>query len=554
MGSRAVGAFLAIAAAAAFTVALLTPGWWSGHPTVDGHTYRTKTYEIGLYSATGCNTGGDGTCEALPLDGTFELVGYGELALGGLAAVLGLALGVATLRLRDGRAALAKLAIIAALVAAAGAAVAVVGFEPLDTGTRIDVPIGWGLFVFGGGVVATIAAGIVAPRARREPLRLKSAMPPQLQQPAFDVRELLREEHDSLRPAALGPEPMIGRAVPTSPGGSLAGPAGPLGAPAPLFQQAPTLRPLYEMSGRDVPAPPSPQLPTRAPTPLSRDMIESLVGKSKTPVPAGALDGGTIRSLPPPATGSPAAARSPLGPAGPAPSRASAPSVPAPTKPPAPAPRTSAPTLAHSVPPPPVDTPPPEIKPARDARVPTESDDRLANAMRETESVTAVEVDAEAKARAKARAETDDSTDTGVLAAVSPRGANDTDQVETVGRERISALLAVGDRTDASPVEPSASASDMSSPIAAPPPPALAPSPPSSARAESTTDPSGAEPGPEARPSQVPISTAPASLPPPRPTSVMQTGPTPACPQCEAPMAWVEEHLRFYCKQCRMYF
>ena len=32
------------------------------------------------------------------------------------------------------------------------------------------------------------------------------------------------------------------------------------------------------------------------------------------------------------------------------------------------------------------------------------------------------------------------------------------------------------------------------------------------------------------------------------------TGPTPACPQCEAPMAWVEEHLRFYCKQCRMYF
>jgi hypothetical protein len=52
----------------------------------------------------------------------------------------------------------------------------------------------------------------------------------------------------------------------------------------------------------------------------------------------------------------------------------------------------------------------------------------------------------------------------------------------------------------------------------------------------------------------VPLSTAPASLPPPRITSVQTSGPTPACPQCEAPMAWVEEHLRFYCKQCRMYF
>jgi hypothetical protein len=53
--------------------------------------------------------------------------------------------------------------------------------------------------------------------------------------------------------------------------------------------------------------------------------------------------------------------------------------------------------------------------------------------------------------------------------------------------------------------------------------------------------------------SRLPISTAPNSLPPPRdgkPTA----GPSPACPQCESPMAWVEEHLRFYCKSCRMYF
>jgi hypothetical protein len=50
------------------------------------------------------------------------------------------------------------------------------------------------------------------------------------------------------------------------------------------------------------------------------------------------------------------------------------------------------------------------------------------------------------------------------------------------------------------------------------------------------------------------ISTAPSHLSPPKATEVAASGPTPACPQCESPMAWVDEHLRFYCKQCRMYF
>jgi hypothetical protein len=51
-----------------------------------------------------------------------------------------------------------------------------------------------------------------------------------------------------------------------------------------------------------------------------------------------------------------------------------------------------------------------------------------------------------------------------------------------------------------------------------------------------------------------PMSTAPSSLPPPKKMPTASSGPTPACPQCEAPMAWVEEHLRFYCASCRMYF
>jgi hypothetical protein len=52
---------------------------------------------------------------------------------------------------------------------------------------------------------------------------------------------------------------------------------------------------------------------------------------------------------------------------------------------------------------------------------------------------------------------------------------------------------------------------------------------------------------------KLPISTAPSSLPPPK-DNKQALGPSPACPQCESPMAWVEEHLRFYCKLCRMYF
>ncbi|MGE3545985.1 MAG: hypothetical protein AB7L28_18780, partial [Kofleriaceae bacterium] len=52
------------------------------------------------------------------------------------------------------------------------------------------------------------------------------------------------------------------------------------------------------------------------------------------------------------------------------------------------------------------------------------------------------------------------------------------------------------------------------------------------------------------------ISTAPSSLPPPSAAqaATSSASPSPACPQCEAPMAWVEQHLRFFCKSCRMYF
>jgi hypothetical protein len=202
-------------------------------------------------------------------------------------------------------------------------------------------------------------------------------------------------------------------------------------------------------------------------------------------------------------------------------------------RPGAPAPRASQPTLAHAVPPmPQIDSPPAQL------RAETEADGRLDAAMRETDFITAVEIDAEAKAAAKATrsheiegAGSEEATGIGeppihegpVVArtASEERAAmtadargNDSDAVETAGREGI----------------------DMD-----------APSPAGAASAPG----SRSTPAPRIKP---PLSTAPPSLPPPKTANIPATGPTPACPQCEAPMAWVEEHLRFYCKSCRMYF
>ncbi len=52
----------------------------------------------------------------------------------------------------------------------------------------------------------------------------------------------------------------------------------------------------------------------------------------------------------------------------------------------------------------------------------------------------------------------------------------------------------------------------------------------------------------------VPLTTAAPDLPAPTSQQLHPGGPAPACPQCDAPMAWVEAHLRFFCASCRMYF
>jgi hypothetical protein len=91
------------------------------------------------------------------------------------------------------------------------------------------------------------------------------------------------------------------------------------------------------------------------------------------------------------------------------------------------------------------------------------------------------------------------------------------------------------------------------SPSMAPPPPRGAPP---RAGAPSVPPPTPPPPRPSppraARPSAPVPSTAPADLPPPAP-GLVASGPVPACPHCESPTLWVDEHLRFYCRTCRLY-
>lgn len=165
---------------------------------------------------------------------------------------------------------------------------------------------------------------------------------------------------------------------------------------------------------------------------------------------------------------------------------------------------------------------------------------------REGEPITSVEIDAEAKASARAA---EALAASGRMAAV--RDVSTAEEralaFDELGAPRatLGDIAGIGDHTDQVNAAIGDASHEDSSVVQAPPPepPPLAPPP----------EPPAAEPPARASQPQVPLSTAPTSLPPPK-TVQMPAGPTPACPQCESPMAWVEEHLRFYCKQCRMYF
>ena len=591
MTARAFGALLAFVAAILFTASLVSPKvWtngpalWDGHPKVAGHEISRKDAHVGVFGAVGCDDHG---CQPLEVESTIEMISFAELAVTALAIGFSIVLGLTALKMSERRKAIAGLVIGLSLFVACGAGALIYLGPGLKTTQTVEVPLGLGAFVFGGAVLASLVGSIFVLTTRPEPLLLKSHLPPPVEAtraPPVDVREILREQGDALRPAALGPEPVLG--------GRNVGGTTPLGGS--LFDAAPQLKPLYEAQGQSSPPPPQLVMPTRPPTPIPRARVAAIAGLEtpppevgKPPQPAIAKSG-TIGgppksdgrpkppSLPPPPPGSgerkkppslaplpkPAQMMAAVGRQTPISGEKPIPDIPRDDKPQeirspqAPARlerpyRPSQPTISHAVPPPPtVEVLPAPGVPARaTGRLDTDADDSLDEAMRETDAITAVEIDAEAKANAKAEPagttkrrpeglqrelevkQMLESADDGI--GTTSLGSSPIVELDTAEQAALDADKAA--RPQSEPSDYTDENLPAGRPISATP---VGPPP---------TE-------PMSQPSPVPLSTAPNSLPPPKVTTTMPSGPTPACPQCESPMAWVEEHLRFYCKSCRMYF
>ncbi|CAN5912836.1 hypothetical protein BH11MYX2_BH11MYX2_02670 [soil metagenome] len=551
MSSRLVGAVLALTAAALLATSIATSALWSGPPTVatenGPRTIDKKTVYVGLLGAQGCNTGGDGKCQAVSLAGAFPTVGYAALGTQALLLLLLLTLGGLSFAKKDSRRAIAKFALIAAIAAAVAVGV-LVAIGPAFKDGHISVPIGYGMFLFAGAIVAAIVASVLAPnddppptlRASRTPSQPRVPVSPHLPAPPpapeFNISDYFAPDPVPQRPsnpsypppnggyanggmhpngpmghgpndfAQNAPRP-IGPPPPASPGGMLPGPAGPLGASsAPMFGEQPAFAPSQLPSYGD--PNPSPPIPPGPRTKMS----------SAVPPPRGKSS-----SIVPPIPGLPT---------GPRPKPPSlSPPFKVPTIPPFVA-AGSAPGAMRGLP-----GMPPPLTP-----LPEEGTDPEAKALRpETNAGMGV------------------SENTDMTAA--PLSDEDAGAIVRASRESESDLVETTARPKMDPEELEATY-DIGKTAAA----FKAANDVNTDEAVTTTRRDGANvyagsPRPDSKPAvddaealaKIPVTTASENLPPPKEEKAAP-GPQPACPQCEAPMTWVEEHLRFYCKSCRMYF
>lgn len=563
MSPRLAGAVLALIAAALLAMSIVTSAWWTGHPSVEGRTIDAKTVHVGLHGAEGCNTGGDGACTALELPGAFTMTGYVAAGATGLLALAAIAMAIMTLTLAEARKTLST--VVFALVALAVLAAAALIFQGPKVGKasqHIEIPIGYGLFVFAGGVVAAILASVLArrpaPKVELRPSRAAIApalSAPPAQQPV-DVLALLHAE--APRPTA-----------PAS-GSPLAGPAGPLAPQQPVYvgpalPMSPPTMPRASISAIGIPTPPpvepprtkpasvAPPPPRTSPPAPPRTSPPSTPPRTKpvsVPPPPTAPTFGTpepprthpISVPPPPAAPGPRtrAGTSPP-PPGAIAARLKASSVPPPVRPgamPRPPDPTALPTAAPTTPktlvgavaPPPVVTPKPVVVAKLPVRAETDPSELAETVDRDSQNVGDATDASVALPPESEHTSPSEPLDTEEGPAVRP--PTDTDAVSTLAVEKVEAEVARQSMSEIATVarERISSRELMTEPAA----PAAA--------------------APVVEPSKIPITTASSSLPPPKEKQVATSGPSPACPQCEAPMAWVEEHLRFYCKSCRMYF
>ena len=305
MAPRAFGALFALVAALAFATAFAgglvpttIPGWWDGHPTVQGKELERKSIHVGLLEADGCNHGEEVKCEVVPTGHTLDVVGIAELAALGLGIVTALMAAFSMWKLGDRRKFLGKLLLFEVMLIGGGAGAIFFHGPDLKFAMQVGIPVGIGFYAVAGGAVLALFGSIIAMRLEPEPLRLKTSeqriQQPHQTQPAFDVRELLRDNQQG------GMRVSQPHMMPPGPGGPLPGPHGPLGAPMgplpgqhpmnpapghqPLFETAPHLRPLYDMQNAGAaPNPLPPQMPTRAPTPVSRSAMGDMLGISLPP-------------------------------------------------------------------------------------------------------------------------------------------------------------------------------------------------------------------------------------------------------------------------------
>ena len=613
MSPRLIGAVLALVAAILIVVSMVSSALWAGHPSVDGREIEKKTVYIGLLGGQGCNTGGDGTCEDLSLDTTFTTVSFVQLGTSSLFALVALLLSLTAFKNAQSRKPISKIAIGIALLCVAVVLAQIVIGPQIRTNHEVTVPIGYGMFLFLGAIVTIVVGGLLAAKTD-PPMSLRAARQPALPagppQAQLDVLALMKDEgpRPSTPPSPGGMLP-----GPAGPLGAGTAPAAPLfgGAPQlrPLYEQ-----PGY--GGGPPFAPPAPPAPSPfAPPPAFASPAPSPFAPPPAPSPFAPPPAPSPFVQPPPpfvAAQRPASVSSPPAPPlAPAPQRADTaldPAMPAP--PAAPPPPAAARAKAASVAPPPrakaPSIPPPAGKngPAKKLPAPGFS---LRNPT--AVGVAAVPLGTDPGQRtvpagpaslAHANAP---KLPPGSPMQVFTGDAEPSEEVATraVPKEpdlMVGRPVSVGDSTDAERKLPEAESTDVNArPIQEPEPvdgaidgalatddgeevattfrgsstsPATAPAPaprlptddgeeaatvarPKQEPEDITTDLSQARASAKSMP-KIPITTASESLPPPKEEKTAHGGPSPACPQCEAPMSWVEEHLRFYCKSCRMYF
>ena len=501
MWVRIAGAVLASLAAVLLASGALSRGWWEGHPSVQGKAIAGRMAHLGLREYQECDTKGIGQCREISYferdNKMWAGLGYAAFggALGAAAVMLGLAFG---LLLWPKPRVMRKVGNVGAAIAVVAAAAAT-GFMLLKPGSA-NVPRGLGsTLFFAGGGLALVAAGMISSWARRGVRRI----PTNVSAPAsmkVDAMSLLR------------------------------------GAPAP--------DPAYE------PAPPTAKLPGKTGSAARGGRFAGL-GRSR--------DSGPIARAPEPRRGPEVEMRVPPEKARPAQAK-----------------------LSLDTPEPVTMTPDPMTP---DPQTLTPLPDRRLSPSQWSEVSS---LDTPAPSRATSEATDPDHEPLGAAAlpplplippppgsaapAALPRPLPSPSRPPPTAAPAPPVVAAP--RTPPKPTRPpppprpaptssfppAAPAGGAPPPIVASPPPATPPRsapptrPPPPTSSFPPAAPAGGAPSTQSLPLKVPaIAPRVARAATPDPSDMSAAGPVPACPECEAPTVWIEEHLRFYCRKCKIY-